>query len=220
MTSHVFIQIPAKNVWAFVVKDCVPFVLQNGIMSSPPTPTDDVDQENENLDGEEEGSDEVEAEENLGSEEEDEEEGEDEEGEDEDEEEGEEKENSTEQAVILNYDTLMDLPSKITPKQLRRVMETQVEKLKAMTPAQMIANMPDIERLHKQCYAAAERFIKEVISQIPEYSPVIKEVGEYNQKACDKLMETTMEDFKQNNKSLEGESLNYLQLIQLAWTSH
>ncbi|KAL7054416.1 hypothetical protein AAHC03_026093 [Spirometra sp. Aus1] len=101
---------------------------------------------------------------------------------------------------------ITELPPDPTPHDLRKIMAKEVAKLKEMPVKQFIEAMPATEKLHNQINSYAEKFMVEIIKQIPEVTPVLKKVGEYDQVVFDKLFEAKTADFNAAGKTPEGKS--------------
>ncbi|VDD79675.1 unnamed protein product [Mesocestoides corti] len=91
---------------------------------------------------------------------------------------------------------IKQLPPNVTPAMLKSIMASEVAHLKAMKPAEFVQQMEELKQLHDQIYIAAEKFIKRVIAQIPQITPVLKKVSEYDQQACDRVLEATDDDWR------------------------
>ncbi|BHF68821.1 Death domain-containing protein 1 [Sparganum proliferum] len=98
---------------------------------------------------------------------------------------------------------ITELPPNPTPHDLRKIMAKEVAKLKEMPVKQFIEAMPATEKLHNQINSYAEKFMVEIIKQIPEVTPVLKKVGEYDQVVFDKLFEAKTADFNAAGKTPE-----------------
>ncbi|VDK20469.1 unnamed protein product [Taenia asiatica] len=121
--------------------------------------------------------------------------------EEEEEEEGEDEVIQNEESQFLNPTYLnnqvfyRDLPPNMTPAMLRRIISVELERLKGMQPSEFVEKMEELKHLHNQIYEAADKFIKQVVSQIPFITPIFKHVSEYDQQACDKVLAATDEDW-------------------------
>ncbi|KAL5965153.1 Death domain-containing protein 1 [Taenia solium] len=122
----------------------------------------------------------------------------------EEEEEGEEEEDEVIQneesqfldpTYLNNQVFYRDLPPNMTPAMLRRIVSVELERLKGMQPSEFVEKMEELKHLHNQIYEAADKFIKQVVSQIPFITPIFKHVSEYDQQACDKVLAATDEDW-------------------------
>lgn len=138
--------------------------------------------------------------------------GEEEDGEEEEEgEEGEGEVKANEESQFLDPTYLnnqvfyRDLPPNMTPAMLRRIISVELERLKGMQPSEFVEKMEELKHLHNQIYEAADRFIKQVVSQIPFITPIFKHVSEYDQQACDKVLAATDEDWDSAGITPEGE---------------
>ena len=89
-----------------------------------------------------------------------------------------------------------DLPPNMTPAMLKRIMSTELERLKNMRPAEFVEKLEELKHLHSQIYTEAEKFIKQVIAQIPYITPIFKHLSEYDQQACDKVLAATDDDWQ------------------------
>ncbi|VDM26634.1 unnamed protein product [Hydatigera taeniaeformis] len=97
-----------------------------------------------------------------------------------------------------------DLPPNLTPAMLRRIISVELERLKGMKQSEFVEKMEELKHLHTQIYEAADRFIKQVVSQIPFITPIFKHVSEYDQQACDKVLAATDEEWDSAGISPEG----------------
>ncbi|VDN96650.1 unnamed protein product [Rodentolepis nana] len=89
-----------------------------------------------------------------------------------------------------------ELLPNMTPALLRQTIADELERLKNMKPAEFVERLEELKNLHKHIYEAAEKFIKEVVEQVPTLTPIFKLVSEFDQKACDKALETTLDDWE------------------------
>lgn len=92
-----------------------------------------------------------------------------------------------------------DLPPDVDPALLKKIMTIELARLKAMRPSEFVKKIDELKHLHSQIYAAAEGFIKDIIAQVPHITPVLKQVGEYDQLACDKVLAISDNDWRTAN---------------------
>ncbi|VDL56767.1 unnamed protein product [Hymenolepis diminuta] len=85
--------------------------------------------------------------------------------------------------------------SNMTPAVLRRTISDELTRLKSMKPAEFVERMEELKNLHRQIYEVAEKFIKEVVDQIPALTPIFKLINEFDQRAYDKALATANEDW-------------------------
>ncbi|KAH9280930.1 Death domain-containing protein 1 [Echinococcus granulosus] len=96
-----------------------------------------------------------------------------------------------------------DLPPNMTPAMLRRIISVELERLKGMQPSEFVEKMEELKHLHNQIYETADKFIKQVVSQIPFITPIFKHVSEYDQQACDKVLAAADEDWDNAGITIE-----------------